>query len=187
MADTEERQMLPEVQAYLTARAEAETTQREAEQALYAKYPDRYGYSAENRQQRDAFYAESEEIVTKHRVARNEAWNALKGSSEPLVRWIAEHCKDYQSEALVVLRALPATLDELDELADRQDFCHIWNQFRDQAAEEGLFGEIRKPSEARKAMNRWLNEEYGMGRGSVIRLNRLVDTVVSEESAKAAA
>ena len=185
MADTETRQMLPEVQAYITGRDEAAEALNKAERDLAAKYPRRYDYdySDETRSQRAGYREEINEAHTKAQVAQNEAWNALTQSSEPLVRFIAENCKDYQSYAVEVLRVLPATVDELDELADDQDWCHIWNQFRDRAVEQGLFGEIPKPSEARIAMNTWLREDYGMGRESYNKLNRLVNAVVAEEGA----
>lgn len=61
--------------------------------------------------------------------ARDAAWETLKGSTEPLVRWIAENCSNCQSEALAVLQALPASMDELNEIAIEQEWCEVWTDF----------------------------------------------------------
>lgn len=183
MADTaEERQMLAEVQAYITARNEAETSLRDAERDLVAKYPRRYDYdnSEETRTQRVGFHREMDEAHAKSRVTVNEAWNGIKQASDPLARWIAENCKDYQGEALIILKALPATLAELDELADDQDFCNIWDQFRGRAQEAGVLPGAQPETPARKAVVDFVTYEACLDRRGRRRLNTLLDALLAE-------
>lgn len=104
----EEKQIMPEVQAYLAARGEAEKAELATRGKLAEKYPQRYGWTEEAIKQREAWH---DAVGAAHRVRQvttNEAWNKLKGSDEPLVRWIAE------------------------------GWCHIWVQFREQAVEDGV-------------------------------------------------
>lgn len=71
-------------------------------------------------------------------AAVSAAWDALKASSIPLVAWIAANCRDYEDEATVVLRALPASMDTLDALAREYDWCGVWREFRAQAEQDGV-------------------------------------------------
>lgn len=70
--------------------------------------------------------------------AKGDAWKALKGAADPLVRWIAENCEDYRYEATHVLRALPASMDELDALAREKGWCGAWDDFRRRAERAGV-------------------------------------------------
>ena len=170
--------MYPEVEQYIKARDGATGTyvatrralrvQREASEISYDEWS---GLP-------DAAYAAS-------RVSTNEAWNALKTASAPLVRFIAENCKEYQDEAVHVLKALPATLEELDAVATGRDWCGIWDGFRDQAVDAGLFGEVKPLSEARRALNVWLDVHWGMSRSSMAKVNKLVDAIVAEATVSA--
>jgi hypothetical protein len=80
----------------------------------------------------------NEELYAARERAQNAAWARLKGSADPLVRWIAEKCEDYRYEATRVLRALPASMDELDALARENDWCGAWDAFRRQAEHAGV-------------------------------------------------
>lgn len=170
--------MYPEVQHYITTRDEAYESYVAARSATVAKRDAGDISYDEWSRLLDAAYAAS-------RVSTNEAWNALKTASDPLVRFIAENCKDYQDEAQRVLKALPATLEELDALAGNENWCSIWNQFRDLAVETGLFGEVKPLSEAQKALNRWLDVHWGMSRASVAKVNELVSAIVAEATVSA--
>ena len=115
-------------------------------------------------------------------VATNEAWNALKQCSDPLVSWIVDNCKDYQPEARAVLKALPATVEELDRLAEDENWCQIWDNFRARAAEDGAIV-LPQLSTAREALIRWAQFSEELDRSEVAELLRLVDAVVAEEGA----
>jgi len=64
-----------------------------------------------------------------YEAVRAPAWATLLDAvqSDPLAAWIVEHAMpDHHDEALTVLRALPATLVQLDDLADRHGWCDSW-------------------------------------------------------------
>ena len=47
--------------------------------------------------------------------------------ADPLAAWIVEYAMpSYEAEALAVLRTLPATMDQLDALADERGWCNAW-------------------------------------------------------------
>lgn len=71
-------------------------------------------------------------------AAENAAWDALKASGDPLVAWIAAHCRGYAYEATEVLRALPAPIETLDALARKRGWCGIWREFRERAEQDGV-------------------------------------------------
>lgn len=149
----EERQMLPEVKAYTEAREAAIAAFNKAIKGAETKCPMRNDWNAEDsRAQRQAFREAQDAAYDARSVAFDTAWGALKRSGDPLVKWIAENAEDYIGEALIVLQTLPATLDELDELAERQDWCGTWTSLRERAIEAGVMPGAEPPSEAYKAV-----------------------------------
>ncbi|UQA91663.1 hypothetical protein [Streptomyces halobius] len=184
MTDTENRQMLPEVAAYIEARDKAEETYKAAGKEIGAKYSAAFGgldyHSEESKEQRKAHRQERDAAWEQRHIAINEAWNAMKQSSDPLVRFIAEHCKEYQGEAIEALKALPATADELDELAEDWNWCRIWDQFRAQAVEAGVFPGVTPLSAARKAVLEWADNYISLSRSNRRKINQLLDDLVAE-------
>lgn len=74
------------------------------------------------------------------RAAEGAAWSAMRDASDPLLRWIAENCEEYQAAALEVVRALPADMDTLNALAREKDWCGVWDDFKDAARAAGVLG-----------------------------------------------
>lgn len=145
--------MLPEVKAYVAAREAARAAFNESIKDAEAKYPMRNDWNAgDSRVQRQAFREAQDAAYGARSVAFDTAWGALKQSGDPLVKWIAENAEDYAGEALIVLQALPATLDELDDLAERQDWCGTWTSLKERAIAAGVMPGIEPPSEAYKAV-----------------------------------
>ena len=185
MTDTENRQMLPEVAVFIEARDRAEETYRAARERVDAKYLAAVEgldyHSEERRGQQSSANRERDAVWAQHRVSTNEAWNKLTQSSDPLVRWIAENCKEYQTYALDVLKVLPATVDELDELAQDEDWCNIWDQFRDRAVKAGVIPGAKPLSPARQALLDYVNNYCcGLSRARRKRLTALMDGLVAE-------
>lgn len=191
MTDSQTRELLPEVQAYITAKDEAERAGREAERALTAKYRDAHNdvgssyYSDAKRELRNEHNREQDAAYQTSRIAINEAWNKLSQSSDPLVRWIEENCKEYQGYAIQVLKALPATLEELDALAEGEDWCNIWDQFRDRAVEAGVMPGYTPLSAARHAVFQQITKEScdHLGPAAKRRINALLDALLAEAAA----
>lgn len=189
MSDQEtSRQMLPEVEKYIAALEAAEAAYSKVERDARKEYPNRNSYGEEAREQRTAYYRVMDAARGEFNTARREAWGThIKGSADPLVRWIAEHCREYWDQAVMVLKALPATPDELDALADEHDWCSAWYELRDQAEEAGVLPGGTPVSKSRRALKRWLRDEYGIGRRGVAKVSELVDAILAEEGEKSAA
>lgn len=71
-------------------------------------------------------------------MARDAAWEALRASDKPLLRWIADNCRGYEEEALAVVRLLPAPMSALDALAREKGWCAAWDAARDAAEKAGV-------------------------------------------------
>lgn len=180
--------MQPEVRKYVESVDAANAAYKAAVDAAAAKYPERFGFTEDGERQARAFDKEADAAYAACNAARTTAWDALKASSDPMVKWIAENCAQYKGEAQHVLSALPATVDELDELADRQGWCGVWGEFRQQAIDAGVMPGFTPPSPARKALFDQIDREgcCRMGASSKARIGKALDALISEAMATAA-
>lgn len=183
MTDQEAPRVAPQgVTEYFAAVEAANATHRADLSALLAKYPDRYGNGDEALAQRHAV-REGRRLIEDHYIAAAEAaWSALKASSDPLVKWIAENCGDYRSEAATVLEALPATPEELDDLAGEEEWCETWDSFRNRATDAGVLPEAGPRSKARTALFDQIDDETccRLDAGARRRVAEALDTVIQE-------
>ncbi|MFD9441930.1 hypothetical protein ACFWBR_27780 [Streptomyces sp. NPDC060006] len=182
MAEQGTRQMLPEVQKYVETIEAATTAQSAALVTADEKYAERHGYSEDSQRQGSAYRAEIRKAYATCENVQEAAWGALKASGDPLVRWIAENCAEYRGEAQCILAALPATVDELDDLADTKDWCGVWGNFRQQAIDAGVIPGINPPSPARKAVFERIDQEgcCRMGPGARRRIGYALDALIEE-------
>jgi hypothetical protein len=127
--------MYPEVEQFLAARAVADKTQNEA---LSAPDFPQHGYGAIAG---CIGCAAEGPIDEAHEAAVDAAWDALKASSDPLVSWIAANGRTHAYEAVIVLKALPASMAELNDLAQRSGWCGAWVRYRSAAEEAGVLPE----------------------------------------------
>lgn len=78
-------------------------------------------------------------VSAAYEASVDAARDALEVSTaDPLVRWIAEHVRDYEREVRIVLEALPASMAELDQLANDKGWCSDWERFRRLARAAGV-------------------------------------------------
>lgn len=78
-------------------------------------------------------------VYAAYEAAVDVARDALAASTtDPLIRWIAEHVRDYEREARIVLEALPASMAELDQLANDKGWCGDWERLRRTARAAGV-------------------------------------------------
>jgi hypothetical protein len=174
--------MLPEVQKYVES-VEAATTARDtAVEAADTKYPERSGTSEAGWRQAEAYRVEIRKACSACADVQAAAWDVLKASGDPLVRWIAENCADYRGQAQRILTALPATLDELDELADSEGWCDVWDSLRRQAIAAGVAPRSTPPSPARTAVFERIDHEgcCPMGPGARRRISDALDALIQE-------
>jgi hypothetical protein len=98
-------------------------------------------YDAAQRSAREAYDAvgHSDRLAAYDAARRSarEAWEAL-ACGDPLVNWIINNASGYRDESLQVLRALPATLAEMDTLADAAGWCGAWDTLRAAAIRDGV-------------------------------------------------
>jgi hypothetical protein len=123
------------------AREVYEATERTAREAYEAtRRPAREAYEATERTAREVYEATErparEVYEATERTAREGLLQAV--SADPLAAWIIEYAMpDHHDEALIVLRALPATIETLDELADDHRWCRRWFDLRTAAEVAG--------------------------------------------------
>lgn len=110
--------MYPEVEQYIAAVAAADET--------YNKSPGG-GKCSEGTCQ-----------VCVRNDAQAAAWESFRASQDSLVRWIAENCEDYRSDAQLILEVLPASMAELNQIAATNEWCGVWEAFVSEAREAGV-------------------------------------------------
>ncbi|MFC8350830.1 hypothetical protein [Streptomyces sp. NPDC057280] len=174
--------MWPEVRKYVESVDAAQAACSAAVAAAEEKYPGRFGYDEEARRQALAFNQEADAAQTAYQDALEGAWDGLKASGDPLVKWIAENCDDYREQARQVLTALPATVGELDDLADEKDWCTVWDDFRQRAIEAGVMPGVTPPSPARRAVFERIDEESCCHLGPRARrhIDKALDALIKE-------
>ncbi|MDG4857097.1 hypothetical protein P8605_02805 [Streptomyces sp. T-3] len=188
MAEQGARQVLPEVQTYFESVETLAADRSAAVAAAAAKYPERYGYGEKARRQDRAHSEEVSKAYAAHTKAHAVAWGTLTASSDPLVKWIAENCADHCEEARCVLGILPATVDEIDDLAEREGWCRVWEDYRQRALDAGVLPGTTPPTQAMNAVFEQIDEENccRMSSNSRRRIRRALDALIQESLAAAA-
>lgn len=185
------------VEKYREATAESRRTYTAAVDAAEVKRVkaveekrETLGYEAA----RHAASIEMSREVAEAREIRNrgysDAWLALAKidggdpAADKIAAFIVANCRDNKSEGLRVIGSLPATLDELDELATELDWCAVWDWYRIQALRAGVFSE--SPMTPHRAdLHETMRERLGPLRGRQrTKFDALVDKLIAE-SAKA--
>lgn len=145
--------MLPQVQEFIST---AEAIKKEVDEA-YEAYRRQPSLTEEE-------YATRRETYVKLRDGQydkvREAGRKLaEATDDKLVKFIVErYLDDYYSSALTVLRRLPATAKELDDLAAEEGWCGVWDTAVDEAIEAGAM-EINEIEQARRKVKRYLRNE----------------------------
>jgi hypothetical protein len=169
--------MLTEVETYIKAIADADA----AHDAGHAEVSNALRQNAITATERHAADAP---ICENYRVAVNTAWNTLGNSTDDkMIKFMVAHCKDYQGHAVMIMKLLPATADQVREYAENQGWCHIWDQFYAQAVAEGVVPGEPAVSVARKALMEWFRYNYSTDRGNMRTLLAHVDAVLAEAQA----
>lgn len=176
----EERKMLPEVLAYFVALDAAEVAFEKGRRDLSDQFPQRLGYGRAARKEQDAFDRVEGKLHDDRQAARTAAWAALKESSDPLVKWIAQNCRDYRDHAETILRALPATEAELNDIAESGEWCEVWDGFKERAIEAGVMPGFTPPTPAVRAVLDFMTHDVGLRRSYRPRVRELLAAVVKE-------
>ncbi|MFE7077127.1 hypothetical protein ACFU96_44285 [Streptomyces sp. NPDC057620] len=138
MTEQETRQMLPDVQRYVASVEAARETRNTALRAADAKTGERFRSTDDGRRQHSMYVQEVDKAYGAYAEAQEAAWQVLATSGDPLVKWVAENCAGYREQAECVLCALPATIAQLDALAEENGWCRVWDEFKQRAADAGV-------------------------------------------------
>lgn len=182
---------LPEVAAYLELSAQAERMHDHIHTVLTRMYPLRYQHSTEGLQQREAYRLQTAEYTSRREALEAQAVEQLHACADPLVQWLVNSpaLTRFPSHARTLLKALPATVEELDEMARRNDWCEVWEDYRDEMQQAGVLPGLPPRSPARQELYAWVLEMIGTGdspdRSDRDDLDRLI-AVVADEGATSA-
>lgn len=123
------------------------------------------------RRENDRLYAEL------HKV---DDLSIFAESSDPLVAWIGKNCRDYAEYAVEVLKILPATREEIEEIGTVNGWCSTWGRFVERADAAGVLPASTVSAEWRD-LRSWIAAQYG----TAPEANRRIKAVVAAERALA--
>jgi len=167
--------MLPEVETFFNARNTAITT-----------YDDELRRARREYDQETISYAAYEAKRANLRERRAQAFADAKTeilkSDDKLVRYIInELFANYSSFCTIVLEALPASMSELNALAEHHGWCSEWEQLLGPARQAGVLPAITPWDEHAIKLQTWIYEQFGLSRTTVRQLLNKVEEVVSTE------
>lgn len=180
-----EKQVMPEVQRYLDAWEADKTNVRDLREKVDNLYYDRHESEDAEKAYQEAYKAWTE--------ARDEKWerhetlvkNLVDETEDKLVKYIAEKWLDeYREQAIVILKALPASMTELDEIAQDHGWCGVWTDAIDGAIEAGAI-EVNVIEHTTRKLKRLLDNQ--MYRSDVKRAMDMVEELVNLRVGKALA
>jgi tetratricopeptide (TPR) repeat protein len=186
MPETVEKQVLPEVQRYIEARAAYQTKLRKLRDVSNDLYYERHTS--------DEAMKAYQAAVTAFRTADNaqdDHFDALAATlagetDDKLVKFVAEnYLSEYAQQAIIILEKLPASFKELDQLADDEGWCGVWAEAVDAAAKAGVIDFSPVESTTRK-LTRFLNCEMGKydANKAMTMVEEIVELRIKEELAK---
>lgn len=170
--------MHADVQKYNDAVKAAQATGNEEWRAAEEKINDSYeAYCEERRTQR--------EVQRGIRESRNRqieaAREALKASDDKLVAFIAGRPMDeYLDHAMIILEALPATREQLEELARANDWCGEWDKFVRMADRAGVLPDAVQRTDEYYAARDKVANCFGRGR-EANEWTKILDAAVAAE------
>lgn len=93
-------------------------------------------------------------------ILRNEA----RAAGHKMVVWLVENCLGSEHEASILVKYLPATVEELWAIAkEDNEMCGVFDRYMEQAIAAGLFANSDIPASLReqRALRGWLTRTYG--------------------------
>lgn len=181
--------MYPEVIEYFDTISKIEDANREWENEQ-ARLRPRYDYSLSSNSDyhekynawADAYSDESRKRTAKTNRTTREAMATLREkTSDPMVSWMMEHlATGYGGYVNSVLKILPATRDELETLANSEDWCDEFDNFMAQATEAGAIAPANPKYDAQKIV-KWVADEFDVyGRRYRSEIQAMVNTIVEK-------
>lgn len=182
--------MLPEVERFLEIKRKADqeweawhATARQDEPRrdwnLTYESPEYRAFRAKHSVWSEKFNREYSREQEKHsqalRVARKQLRDETK---DPMIIWMMDNIQDYWSYIETVLPELPATREELEDIATQHDWCTEFDSFMEQATEAGVV-EPRNVAWDAEELVEWVANEYDVYPREVRReIQRRVNKIV---------
>lgn len=106
--------------------------------------------------------------ANRHRREHPNSWEILRSAAQAAghkeVVWLVDHTLSDEYEATILVKYLPATVEELWEIAkDDHEMCHVFDRYMELAEEAGVFSDTPVPASLReqRALRNWLRRTYG--------------------------
>jgi hypothetical protein len=160
--------MYPEVAEYLAVKDKSDQEHLAWEQERQKARP-KWDYHA---QTHDAYYEaydawsakyneESRKMNARHNKISREAMRTLhEKTQDPMIKWMMEQLSTvYGRYVDTVLKILPATRDELEVLANREDWCGEFDEFMQQATDAGVIPPRNDPWDVSEILD-WIGSEF---------------------------
>lgn len=204
--------MLPEVKEYLDTKEKADRELQDwhansrkdqplspnrpswtAPDSRHSEYEKSYReYQEEYRVWNQKFHAGFTAANEKHKETMRAARATLREkTNDPVIKWIMnDMTKGYWSYIEAVLPILPATREQLENLANDQDWCSEFDEFLGQATEAGIIPPVDESYDAQEIVD-WVSDEfdvYGRRHRRQIQamVNRIVERALAEKLAPVA-
>jgi hypothetical protein len=132
----------------------------------------------------DKYQKEYQINEEKHREVLRAARKKLRAKTkDPIVKWMMDNIHDHWSYVEEVLPELPATREELEDLASRKDWCTEFDDFLDQATEAGIVPPRNEAWDASDLVE-WVASEYDVYERTVrreiqSRVNKIVERALA--------
>ena len=114
-----------------------------------------------------------------------EAWYKIAEVDDPLISWIVANCRDYKDEAIKVLKILPATSEQLQELAKQHNFCTSWDNLVKHAQAAGVYPLADHETVEYFAIIKWFRDNWNSNASYVRQFTEQMDKLIEASVAKA--
>lgn len=106
----------------------------------------------------------------RHNVDNPNSWAILheeaQAAGHKTITWIIDNCMDNEHEATIILRYLPAAVEELWEIAkDDHEMCQVFDRYMERAEAAGVLqtGDVPEALRERRAIRSYLRRVHGTG------------------------
>lgn len=173
--------MLPEVTQYVAARKKASQEWEDWRSESRNNRPERpqrpswsspsntdaeyeYLYREYERQYREwntKYHERYSKEQMKYQIAIQTARDVLRAKTkDPMAVWMIDNLPDHWEYVEKVLPILPASREDLEDLANEHDWCNEFDSFLDQATEAGVVPPLDVKYDASDLIE-WVADKYG--------------------------
>jgi hypothetical protein len=191
--------MYPEVIEYFDAKSEMANKIEEFEREQRRLQP-RYSYTEEDSSYHrkysewsEKYYEGQRKLSAEQNKVNREARNTLRTKTkDPMIHWMIDKLSGgYGGYVDSVLKILPATRDELETLANQDEWCSEFDEFLGQATEAGVVPPADQAYDAQEIID-WVSDEFDVygrryRRDIQVMVNRIVEKALAEKATADAA